>query len=126
MDKFFQWKSVWNTGGFLVIFFSINCDTQSQIAQTEILWDHYGVPHIYGKNAEEMYHAFGWSQMQNHADLILQLYAEARGRASEYWGCNILNLIKRSGYCRYLSRQSAITQSKTPFISHTLMLFCVA
>jgi acyl-homoserine-lactone acylase len=53
---------------------------------TEILWDTYGVPHIYGKTPEDMYYGFGWAQMENHAGLILHLYGEARGRASEYWG----------------------------------------
>jgi acyl-homoserine-lactone acylase len=59
------------------------------IAQThkaEILWDNYGVPHIYGRSTAGMYYAFGWAQMHNHADLLLQLYGEARGRAAEYWG----------------------------------------
>ena len=35
-----------------------------------------------------MYYAYGWAQMQNHGDLILKLYGQARGRASEYGGEN--------------------------------------
>src|SRR5262249_30407429 len=31
-------------------------------------------------------YAFGWAQMRNHADLILRLVAQARGRAAEYLG----------------------------------------
>lgn len=54
--------------------------------KTEIIWDNYGVPHIYGRNVEEMYYAFGWAQMHNHANLLLQLYGQARGKAAEYWG----------------------------------------
>jgi acyl-homoserine-lactone acylase len=53
---------------------------------TEILWDNYGVPHVYAPSSAEMYHAFGWSQMHAHANLLLQLYGEARGKAAEYWG----------------------------------------
>lgn len=53
---------------------------------TEILWDRWGVPHIHAPDAEELFRAFGWSQMRNHANLILRLYGEARGRAAEYWG----------------------------------------
>ncbi|MBC7873126.1 MAG: penicillin acylase family protein, partial [Ferruginibacter sp.] len=53
---------------------------------TEILWDNYGVPHVYAKNQYDMYYAFGWAQMHNHANLLLQLYAQARGQAAEYWG----------------------------------------
>jgi acyl-homoserine-lactone acylase len=72
--------------GFILLLLFVRCDIQPQKAKTEILWDNFGVPHIYGKNLKEMYYGFGWAQMENHANLILQLYAEARGRASEYWG----------------------------------------
>ncbi|MBL7697472.1 MAG: acylase [Chitinophagaceae bacterium] len=60
----------------------------------EILWDNYGVPHVYASSSADMYYAFGWSQMEAHADLILQLYGEARGRAAEYWGENFIELDK--------------------------------
>lgn len=53
---------------------------------TEILWDRYGVPHIYAVDRESMFYAHGWAQMRNHADLLLRLYGESRGRAAEYWG----------------------------------------
>jgi acyl-homoserine-lactone acylase len=53
---------------------------------TEILWDTYGVPHIYGKDNQSAFYAFGWAQMQSHGDLLLRLYGQARGRAAEYWG----------------------------------------
>jgi acyl-homoserine-lactone acylase len=54
--------------------------------QTEILWDTYGVPHIYAKDGKDLFYAFGWAQMQSHGNLLLRLYGEARGRAAEYWG----------------------------------------
>ncbi|WP_414571536.1 acylase [Nostoc sp. CCY 9925] len=53
---------------------------------TEILWDTYGVPHIYGKDDQSAFYAFGWAQMQSHGDLLLRLYGQARGHAAEYWG----------------------------------------
>ena len=53
---------------------------------TEILWDTYGVPHVYGRDSRSMFYAFGWAQMHSHGDLILRLYGQARGRAAEYWG----------------------------------------
>ena len=53
---------------------------------TEILWDTYGVPHIYGRDSRSMFYAFGWAQMQSHGDLLLRLYGQARGRGAEYWG----------------------------------------
>lgn len=66
--------------------FSVAFTSKAQTSKTEILWDTYGVPHIYGKSQAEMYYAFGWSQMESHANLLLQLYGQARGRAAEYWG----------------------------------------
>ncbi len=56
------------------------------VDKTEILWDSWGVPHIYGKDARGLFQAFGWAQMQSHGDLILRLYGQARGRAAEYFG----------------------------------------
>ena len=42
--------------------------TQSTMS-TEILWDRYGVPHIFAPDAEMLFYAFGWAQMQAHGDL---------------------------------------------------------
>ena len=55
-------------------------------SNSEILWDNYGVPHVYGVDDLDAFQAFGWAQMQSHGDLILRLYGQARGRAAEYWG----------------------------------------
>lgn len=52
----------------------------------EILWDSYGVPHVYAKTEAGIFYGFGWAQAQSHGDLLLHLYGEARGRAAEYWG----------------------------------------
>jgi acyl-homoserine-lactone acylase len=57
---------------------------------TEILWDNYGVPHVYGVDNQGAFEAFGWAQMHSHGDLILRLYGQARGRAAEYWGKDYL------------------------------------
>jgi acyl-homoserine-lactone acylase len=70
----------------VLFFFPLFFKSSAQIAATEILWDNYGVPHIYAKTNKEMYYAFGWAQMNNHANLLLQIYGQARGRAAEYWG----------------------------------------
>jgi len=58
----------------------------------EILWDKYGVPHIFAPDRESMFYAHGWVQMQGQANLLLRLYGESRGRASEYWGPGNSNL----------------------------------
>lgn len=54
--------------------------------QSEILWDTWGVPHVYGRTAEDVGYGFGWAQAQAHGDAILRLYGLARGRGAEYWG----------------------------------------
>ena len=52
----------------------------------EILWDTYGVPHVYGKDEAAVFFGFGYAQAQNHGDIVIHLYGEARGQAAEYWG----------------------------------------
>lgn len=59
--------------------------------RAEILWDKWGVPHIFAKDTESLFYAFGRAQMHSHGDLILRLYGQARGRASEYWGKSYLS-----------------------------------
>ncbi len=59
--------------------------------KTEILWDSWGVPHIYARTTQELFHAFGWAQMHSHGNLILRSYGKARGRAAEYWGASYLD-----------------------------------
>ncbi|MBI3471861.1 MAG: acylase, partial [Candidatus Solibacter usitatus] len=54
--------------------------------KTEILWDTYGVPHIFAADDESLFRAFGWAQAESHGNLILRLYGQARGRGAEYWG----------------------------------------
>lgn len=56
------------------------------VVENEILWDSYGVPHIYGKDAESVFYGYGWAQLQSHANTVLRLYGEARGKGAEYWG----------------------------------------
>jgi acyl-homoserine-lactone acylase len=53
---------------------------------SEILWDRYGIPHIYAASDEALFHASGWAQAHSHGDLLLELLGLARGRAAEYWG----------------------------------------
>ena len=53
---------------------------------TEILWDSYGVPHIFASDRNGAARALGWAQMRNHGDLLLRLYAQARGRGAELLG----------------------------------------
>ncbi len=65
---------------------TIFAQDEVNVKDPEILWDEWGVPHIYASQPSDLFYAFGWSQMKSHGNLILQLYGEARGRAAEYWG----------------------------------------
>ena len=67
------------------------CTTPAAIVQqapikNEILWDTYGVPHIYARDDAVAFYGYGYAQAQSHADEILRLYGEARGKGAEYWG----------------------------------------
>jgi acyl-homoserine-lactone acylase len=57
---------------------------------SEILWDRFGVAHVYARTVPDMFYGFGWAQARSHGDLIARLYAEARGRAAEYYGASEL------------------------------------
>ncbi len=52
----------------------------------EILWDTYGIPHIYGPDLLTVVRGFGYAQMENHAETLLTNIAAARGRSAEYFG----------------------------------------
>lgn len=55
-------------------------------AGTEILWDRYGVPHIFAADHASLFKAYGYAQMEAHAELLIRLYAQARGRGAEFYG----------------------------------------
>lgn len=59
---------------------------ESSSIRTEILWDTWGVPHIYAEDDASLFYGFGWAQAHSHGDLILQLYAQARGSMAEIFG----------------------------------------
>ncbi|MBW6499069.1 MAG: penicillin acylase family protein [Bacteroidales bacterium] len=75
----------------IILFFALiafclssHCSTPvgQHFTQTEILWDSWGVPHIYAPTEADLYYAFGWTQMLNHGNLIASLYGQARGRGA--------------------------------------------
>ena len=76
---------------FVLLLFIHPIAAQEELPNSpEILWDTWGVPHIFSPDNEGLFYAFGWAQAHNHGDLILRLYGEARGRAAEYWGTDYL------------------------------------
>lgn len=83
-------RQIFRTIAFILgLIFTLAIGSQSLSSSprsTEILWDTYGVPHIYGKNTRDAFRGFGWAQMQSHGNLLLRLYGQGRGRSAEYWG----------------------------------------
>lgn len=48
--------------------------------QAKIDWDEWGAPHITASNQKDLFFAKGWAEMQEHANLVLRVYANARVR----------------------------------------------
>jgi acyl-homoserine-lactone acylase len=53
---------------------------------TEVLWDQYGIPHIFAPDHASLFYAYGYAQMEAHSELLVRLYAQARGRGAEFYG----------------------------------------
>ena len=58
---------------------------------TEILWDRYGIPHIFAPDRASLFYAYGYAQMEAHAELLIRLYTQSRGRAAEFYGEELLD-----------------------------------
>ena len=58
--------------------------------KADILWDEWGVPHIYAGDEASLFRAFGSAQMQSHANLLLELMVRARGEAAAYGGAEFV------------------------------------
>src|SRR5262245_66102792 len=46
---------------------------------TEILWDRYGVPHIFARDHPSLFYAYGYARMEAHSELLLRPEAQAPG-----------------------------------------------
>lgn len=71
---------------FVLILIACSKPKSSTIVKNEILWDNYGIPHIYATSDSSLYYMAGWAQMKNHGNLILKLYGESRGVSAALWG----------------------------------------
>ncbi|MEM8638791.1 MAG: penicillin acylase family protein [Cyanobacteria bacterium P01_G01_bin.54] len=104
MNQPWQAWQRWSSLGLVCLLLTVTIQLQSSImGQTqsemlgaeslgaEILWDTWGVPHLYSTTQPGLFHAFGYAQMQSHGNLLLRLYAQARGQAAEYWGADFLS-----------------------------------
>lgn len=61
-------------------------------SSAEVLWDTWGVPHVFAGDAPGLFFGFGWAQAHAHGDVLLRVYAEARGRSAEFYGSDALGL----------------------------------
>ena len=91
--------------------------------RAEILWDVWGVPHIYAKTDEDLFYALGWASMRNHARLMLRLYGQARGRAAEYWGEDWVMSDTQVRTLRIGARTAAALARQTPEFRRKLEAF---
>ena len=53
---------------------------------SEILWDKFGVPHVFAKTTADMFYLFGYAETEAHGDLLLHTVGGSRGRGAEYFG----------------------------------------
>src|SRR5580704_3531713 len=53
---------------------------------TEILWDRFGIPHMFAPDHASLFYAYGYAQMEAHSELLVRLYTQARGRSAELYG----------------------------------------
>ena len=90
---------------------------------TEILWDTWGVPHIYAPSDVEVFKALGWAQAKAHGNLLLQLYGIARGRAAEYWGEKYLESDKLLGRMGFPRQAAGWAEQQTPAMKANLEAF---
>jgi acyl-homoserine-lactone acylase len=61
----------------------------------EVLWDEWGVAHIYSGSDTRLAYGLGWANMHNHGNQILKSYGLSSGRAAEMWGRDYLESDKR-------------------------------
>jgi acyl-homoserine-lactone acylase len=90
---------------------------------TEILWDSWGVPHIFARDLDSTMYAFGWAQMQSHGDLVLRLYGQSRGRGAEYWGADYLDSDRWVRTMGVPARAAEWAKQQTPEAASALKAF---
>lgn len=69
--------------------------SKPKVEKSEILWDTWGIPHIYANDETDLYYGMGWAQMHSHGDLLMKLYAEARGEGTKFLGTSSMELTKK-------------------------------
>ncbi len=70
----------------LLVLLALTATAQKPKPPSEILWDTYGIPHIFAATDEGLFFGYGYAQAEAHGDLILRLYGQSRGRGAEFLG----------------------------------------
>ncbi|MBL8269850.1 penicillin acylase family protein [Steroidobacter sp.] len=70
--------------GSLALLTNVSADNQQR--SSEILWDSWGVPHLYANTQEDAFYLMGWAQARAHANTLAVSLGQVRGRAAEHWG----------------------------------------
>lgn len=89
----------------------------------EILWDTWGVPHIFAADDESLYYGLGWAQMHNNPEILLRLYGQARGRAAEYWGAEYVKSDTQVHQLRIIERAQSWIELQDPAFLKLLQAF---
>jgi len=89
----------------------------------EILWDRFGVAHVYANSEAGLFYGYGWAQAKSHGDVLLKLYAEGRGRAAEVWGPSELKSDRWMALNGVVERARQWTLAQTPHFRADLAAF---
>ncbi|MEN8126094.1 MAG: acylase [Bacteroidota bacterium] len=82
-----KFRSIWvHPSIFIFLGFLLSLSSCKNNKEAKIIWDKWGVPHIYAQSDSDAFFAEGWAQMHNHGNLILELYGRSRAKSAEYWG----------------------------------------
>lgn len=74
--------------------YSGNLELAGLKQEVEVLYDNYGVPHIYAQNQEDAYYALGYVHAQDRLFQMEMLRRAAGGRLSEILGDKLLDVDK--------------------------------
>lgn len=81
--------------------------------KTTVVYDAYGVPHIYAKNADDAYFAFGYVHAQDRLFQMVMIRRLMQGRLAEILG---KSFVKTDEYMRVLSLNKIAARSAKRFM----------
>jgi acyl-homoserine-lactone acylase len=89
----------------------------------DILWDSFGVAHVWAKTTQGLFYAYGFAQAKSHGEAVVKLYAEARGRAAEYYGPEALTNDRWMATNDVAARTQTWMSQQTPAFRENLIAF---